>query len=417
MKRYIIPVLTVIVLVSLVLGGCAKPAAAPAPTPEAEPAAYQALKDAGLVRADLPLNPYAGGLATKPDGTPYKIGQTWILMEIDVIVNLSGLMDSYMRRAGGEYVTHNAEFNADLQIAWLEDQTTVPTVDAVMLHAVDEKMVVPAAEALQASGTPVLSWDCVTRSDNLFGHVGHDYAGPLGDNSLGEYLVKYVEKTGEELYVLTPWSSYSTEMFLLRHQGFEMGVANNTKIHLVDPQIETGSGDAATQDVVMDWFTTHPELNAMFMDGGGGTGGIEGLRAIDRLKPIGDPDHVVAVFNDNDTLTVEMMREGLLDATTSHPTLDYADLPIKVLLNWLVLGEPMPAYKVHPPMLAIGADELDTAQLFGCTALYPNLPQGKWDIWPVLDLTEPGLLSGAPEYRPVTIETPTVEKRKAKMGY
>ena len=57
MKKYIIPVLTVIVLVSLVLSGCAKPAAAPAPTPEAEPATYQALKDAGLVRADLPLNP------------------------------------------------------------------------------------------------------------------------------------------------------------------------------------------------------------------------------------------------------------------------------------------------------------------------------------------------------------------------
>lgn len=417
MKKYIIPVLTVIVLVSLVLGGCAKPAAAPAPTPEAEPATYQALKDAGLVRADLPLNPYVGGLATKADGTPYKFGQSWILMEIDVIVNLSGLMESYMRRAGGEYVTHNAEFNADLQISWLEDQTTVPTVDAVILHAVDEKMVVPAAEALHASGTPVLSWDSLTRSDNLLGHTGHDYAGPLGDNTLGEYLVEYVEETGEELYVLTPWSSYSTEMFALRHQGFEMGVNNHPKIHLVDPQIETGSGDAATQDVIMDWFTTHPELNAMFMDGGGGTGGIEGLRAIDRLKPIGEEGHVIAVFNDNDTLTVEMMRDGLVDATTSHPTLDYADLPIKLLLNYLVLGEPMPSYMVHPPMLAIGADEIDTAQLFGCTALYPNLPQGEWDIWPVLDLTEPGLLSGAPEYNPITIETPTVEKRKAKVGY
>lgn len=417
MNKLIIPLLLVVLVVSLVFGGCAKPGAAPTPEPEEEPAAYQALKDAGLVRADLPLNPYVGGLATKPDGTPVKIGQSWVIMEIDVIVNLAGLMESYMKRAGGEYVTHNAEFTADLQISWLEDQTTVPTVDAVILHAVDELMVIPAAEALHASGVPVLSWDTWTRSDKILGHTGHDYAGPLGDNSLGEYLVEYVERTGEELYVLTPWSSYSMEMMQLRHQGFEMGVNNHPKIHLVDPQIETSSGDAATQDVVMDWFTSHPELNAFFIDGGGGTGAIEGLRAIGRLKPIGDPDHVVTVFNDNDTLTVGMMRDGLLDATTTHPTLDYSDLPIKILLNWLVLGEPMPAFKVHPPMIAIGADEVDTAQLFGCTALYPNLPQGQWDLWPVLDLTEPGLISGAPEYNPVIIETPTVEKRKAKVGY
>jgi len=417
MKKFVIPLLTTVIIAILIFAGCAKPAPAPAPAP-AEPPEYQELKDKGLVRADIPLNPYAGGLATKPDGTPFRIAHAWVLMDIDVIVNISHLDASYMKRAGGECITHNAEFDLQAQIGFLEDQAAVPTVDAVILHPVDEVGCVPAVEALIDSGMPVIAWDALTlRSDKVLCKFGHDYAGPMGDNTLGEYLVEYIERTGEELYVLTPWGSYSWEMFQLRHEGFEKGVANNPKIHLVDPGVETFGADPANQDVVMDWFTSHPELNAMFCDGGGGTGSIEGLRAIGRLKPIGDPDHVIVVFNDIDTLTVKVMREGLVDATTSHPSIDYSDVPVKILLNYLVLGVPPPAKMIHPPMLAIGVDDLDTAKLFGVTCVYPNMPPGEWDLWPVLDTTEPGLLGGAPEYNPVTIETPTVAKRQELKGY
>jgi len=431
MKKFIIPLLTAAVVVSMILTGCV-PKAAPAPTPAAPtPAAptpapaeasleeqYQRLVvDKGLAIPGLPLNPYAGGLATKPDGTPYVIGHPWPVFGFDQIVNIAELHKSYMTRGGGDFFVYNCQFSEDLEIAWLEDQITTPSVDMVIITCVDEYMVVPAVEAVMESGIPVLAQDAVIHSDKLLGWMGSDFAGPSGCNCLGEYLVEYVEATGEDLYVLTPWHSYSWEMMQMRHRGFEMGIADNPKIHLVDPGVEHLGSDTTFQDIVMDQFSADPKLNAVWADGGGTTGCLEGLRAMGKLKPIGDPDHIVVVFTDFDTLTAELMREKLVDVATTHAALHYSDVGIKIALNYLVLGEPPPTYTVVTPMVAITPDNMDTLKLFGCTPLYPLLPQGQWELWPVLDTTLPGLLSGGPEYKPITIETPTVAKRMEEMGY
>jgi ABC-type sugar transport system substrate-binding protein len=357
-----------------------------------------------LVDPGLELNPYGEDLAIKPDGTPYKIGMGWVVMDLDVIIFLSGYMKSLIERAGGEYLTHDAQFSADLQVGWLEDRAALKDVDMVILHAVDEHMTVPATDACVDAGIPVMAWDAIVRSDRVFTKFYHDFAGPGGTEVLGKYLVDIAESTGKEINVLATWSSYSMEMMQFRHAGFERGIGDHPLVTVFDPGVETASADPATQDVVMDWFTTHPELNALFVDGGGSTGGVEGLRALGRLLPPDDPNHVYVTTHDQDTVIIDAMREGTVDACTSHPDPPYSDIPVKMAFTFLVLGQPVDPV-VTPPMGLITGDNVDSVKLFGMSAVYPDLPPHRWDDWPVLDTSEIGIV------------TPTKELRMQYMGY
>ena len=155
----------------------------------------------------------------------------------------------------------------------------------------------------------------------------------------------------------------------------------------------------------MDAFTAHPELNALYCHGGGGSGAIEGLKAIDRLLPPGDPNHVITAFNDCDTVTVETLDAGKLDAFGTHQSWDLCDTVVKLALTYVVLGKEVPG-NIDIPMQLITVENIDTLEgrVLGAP-VYPRMPTGKWDLWPVLDATGLG------------IETPTKAMRMELQGY
>lgn len=407
MKNFIIPLVTAVVVVSIVFAGCvgappAPPVTPPAPpvTPPAPPVTppapvtvadlpeYQDLIAQGLIRSDYVINPWEG-LAVKPDGTPYRIASTFIFMGIDVLVNWDGYLRSLVERAGGEFSNYDAEFKVENQIAWMEDIASLKTADAVILHPAQETMVIPAAELCVNAGIPVTVWDTLVPSNKMSGNVYHDFDGPEGCVLMGEWIVDYAERTGEQINIYDPWSSHAVQHCVDRQVGFKRAVEDHPLITMLEAG-DTGASNDVCADWVMDAFTTHPELNALFFDGGGSEGGIEGLRAIDRLKPMGDPDHVILMINDMNRNTLKAMDDGYLDLLTSHSHMHMIDVPVKLIFTKLILGQPVP-WNVPLPMVMVTTDNWTELMLWGMTPVWPWLPEEQWDLWPVLDTSEIGL--------------------------
>jgi ABC-type sugar transport system substrate-binding protein len=162
--------------------------------------------------------------------------------------------------------------------------------------------------------------------------------------------------------------------------------------------------DETAANIVIDNFTTNPDLNAVFVHGGSGSGIIEGLKSIDRLLPVGDPDHVTVCTNDEGTAIVNWTREGFIDAFGSHQSWDLIDGVVKQAFMSTVVGNPV-KWDATVPMVAVTHDNVDSLSLFGVAPGWPWMPQGNWDLWPVMDLSGLG------------IETPTKAMRQEVQGY
>ncbi|GAH49863.1 unnamed protein product, partial [marine sediment metagenome] len=156
--------------------------------------------------------------------------------------------------------------------------------------------------------------------------------------------------------------------------------------------------------LVMDAFTAYPELNGVYVHGGGCTGAVEGLRSIGRLVLHGDPDHVYVVTNDCDSLLAKLLDDGLIDGFGSHGSWDLVDTATKLMFTYVILGEPV-APNVFIPITVVTADNIGTARQLGGPAGYPWWMPADYDLWPVLDAWNYPIYDL--EYNLIQVKTPT----------
>jgi ABC-type sugar transport system substrate-binding protein len=220
-------------------------------------------------------------------------------------------------------------------------------------------------------------------------YIGRQWEGPGGSDVVGQYMVDFAERENKELHILQVWGLRSVEIEQEKYQGFRKPI-DQCSLCTVIETIDCEFSDELAASIVMDAFSVHPELNALYVHGGGGTGAIEGLRSIGRLLPPDDPKHVLTALNDCDTVTVEALDEGKLDAFGTHGPWDLADVAVQVMLHHVVLGQPVPQ-EINIPMIIVTADNIDTARVLGGPAAYPRMPTAQWDLWPVLDASEFGI--------------------------
>lgn len=373
MRRSIIALMTVGIVAAIIFTGCAQPAPAPEPTPKPTSA----------------LNPFGEDFAVKPDGTPYKFGSTYFFLGNDWMVNAHGLIGSLIERAGGEVLHFDPGCDVARQIGYVEDLIAVRHPDALLIHAVDEAMVAPVCDQAAAAGIAVFPWDFNVPTDTITSYVYHDFDGPAGSCVVGDYFVQVAEETDMTLNIYEVWGMRSSPSSVDRHVGFHRAVDGHPLI-IVTESPDSQWSDEVAASLVMDAFTAQPELNALYVHGGGSSGAIEGLRGIGRLLPYGDPDHVIIATNDCDTRVVEAMDDGQLDAFGSHGPRDLVDITVQLAFTKVILGKSVPK-DVAIPMTMVTPENIDTLMLFGSLAAWPRMPQGQWDLWPVLDASSIGI--------------------------
>ncbi|MBA7686420.1 hypothetical protein ES703_94867 [subsurface metagenome] len=160
MNKFIVPLVTAAVIVSILFAGCVPgapvtPPVEPPVTPPVEPPVTPPPPTGPTDMAGVPIppetvpwvdpdhvwmNPYEG-LAIKPDGTPYHFGTITVWMGDDWQVAKEGLYRSYVERAGGEWTTLDPNLDTSVQFSMFEDITALGEWDAITTHPLDEDMV------------------------------------------------------------------------------------------------------------------------------------------------------------------------------------------------------------------------------------------------------------------------------------
>ena len=319
-------------------------------------------------------------------------------------------MDSYCRRAGANYIMNDAIVDPNKQIAFLEDLVATERADAVLILAVNEAMLAPAVDKATVAGLPVFAcnFDVTMYTPNVVAFVYNDFDGPTGTNLVGEFFVQKAEETGKPINIFEVWGDMTSQSSMDRHVGFHAAVDPCPLITVIESS-NTQWSDELGGEFTRDAFTAHPELNGLFVHGGGCTGAVEALNSLGRLYPPDDPRHVIIAVNDVDTRVLDTMDAGNLDACGSHTGNELWELATLNMFNYVVLGQPVPK-RTTVPMVVITPENVDTVMLggeydLGRLAAWPRLPANQFDSWPVLDGSKLG------------ITTPTVEMRKQLLGY
>jgi len=266
--------------------------------------------------------------------------------------------------------------------------------DAILMQAINEALLAPVTDKAAAAGIPTFAFDFDNFSTHTVCTVSDYFKGPYGSNLLGEEFVRIAQRDNKHINVFEIWGDKAVQSSHDRHDGFHAVVDKYPELITV-----TESGDKGWNSVelasnfVIDAFTAHPELNGTYQHGGGNAGSVQGLRAIGRLLPKGDPNHVYICTNDSDVSGQLAMDEGDVDAFTNHGGWHITDVLPKVAFTSVVLGKTVPRY-VNLPLMLITQENVDTTYFFGALAAYPRMPQDP-NLWPVLD------------YSPIGIETPT----------
>lgn len=411
MKKFVIPLLTIAIVVSIIFGGCV-PGRAPEVTrvkPEkaSDVPELQGIIAMGCLDPNILMNPFGEDFAIKPDGTPYRIADVTVFLYCDWNFQGCAYMDSMIRRAGAIPTLYDPNFVLDRQIAMVEDITATKSADAMLIQPVEEYGIVPCLELAADAGIAVFVVTTGAYTDKVISYSRHDYAGAhipgYGCDVVGQWYVDYVERTGELVHVYELWGTRGMETSRLRHEGFHRGIANHPLITVTESP-DTAWATEIMGGFLMDAMTADPTINATFQHGGGTSGLIEAVRTLGRLYPIGDPNHVIIATNEDDTEIVDVMDEGFIDAFCTNSPMCQHSIAVCNVFNYLVLGQSVPKEN-WMPMQVITPENTRTQREFGLPAAWARLPRGTWDLWPVADVSEVG------------ITIPTTALRKQLMGY
>ncbi|MDQ0394437.1 sugar ABC transporter substrate-binding protein [Labrys monachus] len=405
-----------VLALSMTFGAAAQDAARPDFIPEKDWGTIKNLIDPGGVTWD----PYKG-LAVKKDGSPYRVLYLPVWMGDDYQVVAQNLLKTQLQAAGATFTMVSAEFDVPTQTRLLEDAIATHAYDAVIMHPIDPTAMASTIDRAVEAGIDVYNWVLPANTDKLTGFAGYDADKPEGNGQIGAKFVELAKASGatpdKPYRVLEIWGMRSLPICQARHHGVGLGLAGSPLVKVVESVDTAGQPEVMTK-AIQDAFARYPDIKAIYPQFGDAGAIIEGLRAVDRLAPAGDPNHVVVVLQDIDKAMLAPLRDGTFDYTVSNNPWHQIDVVVKQFLWHTVLKQPLadgdaisgkvklPRRVLLPmPMLTGKTIDTDAAHMWGGTVAFTDMPLGKWNEWPVLDTREMGL------------PTPGLDDRKRLLGY
>ena len=386
MQRFIIPLLTVAVVIGMFLSGC-MPKVPVTPPPVTPPPVTPPVTPPEV--AALPFNPFEG-LGVKPDGAPYKFAiivqhasDAWYAISVPWSASLN-------KRAGSEFTLYDSEGDLDKQLAQIED-VLVSGLDGLILIPMGTTETNPVCGKLAAAGIPIFTWDNTVyeaegvMSRNVVAHCSPDMV-DIGRND-GQYVLDYWTAKGEKGIVFEVWGAPWHVVAKLRHQGFH---------EIVDPHpdiievIESAPGDwtnAFSLPAVEDAFTAHPEINTIFEHSDVYSEGVIGaMRVSNRLFSRDDPKHIFFVSIDAGVQAYGYIKDGYMDCSAEVSNYKMPITTWKLLFTYVCLGQPVSEYRN-----AILPTHLMTPENIniGLYAVIWRDYAGEYDYWPIYDYLVP----------------------------
>jgi ribose transport system substrate-binding protein len=274
----------------------------------------------------------------------YKVGYSAAGL-IDILQkSWSEALKLEVEKAGGECIIIDSENRVQKQIADIED-LLVQGIDLLAICVVDEQGIIPAIEAANKAGIPVVTLDRAAAGGEIKCHVAN--SSYLAGYFAGEYIAALNGFRGEVLDLTGP---PGMSVVRERSQGFIDAIGKYPEMKVV-ASMPANWDTAEAMKVVEDIMTTYPDLVGIWAHADAMIMG-----AIQALKEIGKNEQVVTVGMGAYGGGPEAVEEGLLNGTWEMFSTYLGEMAGLAVVK-VLKGETVPA-RVDVPLAFLNKDNI-----------------------------------------------------------
>jgi ABC-type sugar transport system substrate-binding protein len=263
-------------------------------------------------------------------GSEPTIGVTFDKMDDTFRIGEKKYLDMYAQQMGIKLIYDDAQQSAATQSSQVRTLIAQQVAGIVEIPW-DTHAVAADVSAAKLAKIPLAVMDQEPASTaDLFYYVG---GSPCGDGRMaGEFMVTEAAK-GKHLNVLELLGSLNSANGLERSGCFEKAVASSSNITIVaksPTNWRTNEAFKATQNALQQ----HPNINAVYTPWTGGLPAIyASLKAVHRLFPVGNPDHVVTVSINGDQIGCQYVGGNMDDLDIATPLPAMANSALVAIAN------------------------------------------------------------------------------------
>lgn len=302
MKRHLSIALAAVLSLSL-LAGCGgkqeQPAAQPAPAQQSSDQ-----QQAQPAKKEITL-----GLAISTQNNPF-------------FVDLKEGAEAAAQAAGVKLVVTDAQDDTAKQISGIEDLIT-QKVDLIIVNPTDSDAVVPAIEAANKAGIPVVTVDRGANGGKVVTHIASDNV--AGGKAAGQLIVDLLKGQGKVIELEgIPGTSAARD----RGKGFHEAVDSVSGIQVVAKQ-PADFNRAKGLSVMENLLQAHPDVQAVFAHND-----EMALGAIEALKAAGKKDVIVVGFDATDDAR-KAVAAGEMTATVAQKPAEMGKIAVETAVKVL----------------------------------------------------------------------------------
>lgn len=322
MKKVLTIVMAVVMLLSLV--GCS--------TQEAAPAQDEATKEETAANAGVAVEGVS--FADNPNLKDGKnvLGICWSNWAAEATQILIADYEAKYKEYGfDELISIQSEGDLETQISQIQDLAN-QGVDVMIVKSVDPDGIVPAVEAVQAMGIPVIAVDRRINTPLYYSFETANY-------NAGVDICKYVAAKTEgmdEVKILSLPTNLTSIAVRDRNDGFHDEAAYWPWLNIVT-EVNLESSIENCYNAVVDAFKTNPDIKVIVVSGDNYVAPIaSALSDIGKLYPYDDPNHVIVCSYDGAPSALKyMVNEGVNDAIANQRFDLFCTEPLKVCQAYL----------------------------------------------------------------------------------
>lgn len=370
-KRLLTFLLSIVLITSAALSGCAVPATA---DPSAPKATGEAAAPSPAENDFLTQNVTGKGI--KADGTPVKVGITVSRLDSEMISTAVKTLEFLIKEAGGEVTSTQANDDVNTQMSQFNDFIQ-SGCDVIVTQPADSQALAPAVAQANEAGVAVIAINRSVYGDNMTVDLFVGSDDTIMAELCAEDLIKQAD--GKEVKIGTLQGVLATANASLRAEGFANYIKDYPNIINVGDRPCDWKNELA-EPAAIDMLTVNPDLFAIFSHSDCMLQGIfSAFTQADRMVKRGEEGHIVLYGVDGDAYALEKIREGYLDATVEQSPLMMATVAAKAILTKVVNGEALTGEEILVPPTFINHENVDDPNLWG------NFDVDAGELWPMTE--------------------------------
>ncbi len=225
------------------------------------------------------------------------------------------------------YVKSTPDFNEKNQIEAIDDLVN-SGINALAIAPQNQDGVVKKIDELAKMQIPTITFNSDLPTSKRIAYVGSNYR-KSGETVAG--LMKLINPH-KNLIIGVVGGAQSVLCHTERIEGFKDMVASHDSLSIADV-VWNNDDDVTCYDVVLKLLETHPEINALYFTAGAISGGCKAVKKLGREKGM------TIIAHDKVPSTVELIKEGLIQATVCQQPYIQGVKPLQMLFDYLTTGD------------------------------------------------------------------------------